>query len=214
MLSDQAIGLSSALGTYGKRGSHLHGRNSLPVGSSHRALVSARHLEQVGEPSAWEKLTCCRIRPSGSRQRSAPRASGGGICMGETHPLKDQATGFESTLGTESKRESHLHGRNSQAVGSGHRARVSTRHLEQKGEPSAWEKLTCCRIRSSGSRQRSVPKSKRGSHMHGRNLLAVGSGHRALVSARHLRARGGAICMGETHRLSYQVIGLSSALGT
>jgi len=99
-LSDQAIGLSSALGTLRERGSHLDGRNSQAVGSGHRALVSTRHLEKAGEPSAWEILTRCRIRPSGSRQHSAPRASGGAICMGDTHKLSGQAIGLLSALGT------------------------------------------------------------------------------------------------------------------
>jgi len=278
-----------------KWGSHFHGRYSLAVGSGHRALVSTLHLEQA-ESSAWEKLTGCWIRHLGSRQRSAPRASGRAICMGETHRLSDQAIGLSSALSTSEQAESsawekltgcrikpldsgqrsapksewgsHLHGRNSPAVGSGHRALVSTqhlrasgvicmgnsqavgsshralvsaRHLEQVGQPSAWEKLTRCRIRPPGSRQHSTPQSKR-SGLHGRNSQAVRSGHRALVSTLHLqqvgepsawekltrcrirpsgsrqglapRARGGAICMGETHKLSDQAIGLSSALGT
>ena len=152
-LSDQAIGLASALGTKGKPGSHLHGRNSLAVRSGHRACVSTRHQEQAGEPLAWEKLTRCRMRPSGSRQHSAPRASRGAICMGETHSLSDQAIGLASALGTKGKPGSRLHGRNSRAVGSGHWARVSTRHQEQAGEP-----------------------------LHGRNSLAVGSGHQARVN--------------------------------
>jgi len=125
--------------------------------SGHRARVRAPHQEQAGDRSAWEKLTSCRIRSSGSRQHSAPQ----------------------------SKWRSYLHGRNSLAVGSGHRALVSTRHLEQAREPCGWEKLTCCRIKPSGSRQHSAH-----------------------------RASGGTICMGDTHSLSNQVIGLSSALGT
>jgi len=146
MLWDLVIGLASAVGTQSKRGSHLHGRDSLAVGLGHRARVSTRHPEQAEKPSAWEKLTRCRIRPSGPRQHTVPRASGGAICMGETHTLSDQAIGHASVLGTKSKRGSHLHGRNSPAVGLGHRAHVSTRHPEQAGEPSAWEKLTSCRI--------------------------------------------------------------------
>jgi len=195
LLSDMAIGLSLAVGTKCKRGSHLHGRTRKPVGclygrnsqavrSGRWVPVSTCHQPQAGEPSAWEILTCYRIRPSGLRQNSAPTASGGGMCMGRTHHLSDPAIGPASALGTQSKRATNLHGRNSQAVASSHRARVRTRHLQPAGEPSAWsnslavgsghwarvstrhqeqegeifpsEKLTCCRIRPSGSCQRSA----------------------------------------------------------
>ena len=173
------------MGETRKPGSHLDGRNSPAVVSGNRVRVSTRHQEQAGEPSALEKLTGCRIRPSGSRQHSAPRASGGAISTGETHKLSEQPIGRASAIGTKCKRGSHLHGRNSPAVGSGHRARVSTRHQEQAGEPSEWKKLTSCQIRPSDARQQSA-----------------------------LRASGGAICMGENHRLSDQAIGLASALGS
>jgi len=183
-LSGQAIGCASEFGIKSKRASHLHGRNSQAVGSGHRARFSTRHQEQVGESSAWEKLTGCWIRPLGSCQHLKPGVSGGAICVGETHKLSDQAIGYTSALGTKSKRGSYLHGRNSQA-----------------GEPSAWEKLTRCRIRPSGSRQNSAARAnggaiwigqtgKRGSDMHGRNSPAVGSGHRGPVSTRHQEQAG------------------------
>ena len=88
--------------------------------------------------------------------------------MGETHKLSDQAIGLASELGTKSMWRSNLFWRNSLTVGSGDRARVSTRHQQQDGELSAGEKL----------------------------------------------ASRGAICIAETHFLSDQAIGLSSALGT
>jgi len=97
-LSDQAIGLASELGTKRKRGSHVDGRNSQAVGSGQRARVSTRHREQESEPSAREKLTRCRIRALGSRQHSAPRASGRAIRTGETHSLSHQAMRLASAL--------------------------------------------------------------------------------------------------------------------
>ena len=145
-LSDEAIRLASALGTKSKRRSHLHGRNSLAVSSGHRAHVSTRH-----------------------------KASGRAICMGETHRLLDQAIGLTSEHGTKSKRESHLRGRNSLAVRSGHRARVSTRHQEQPGERSEWRKLTGCWIRPSDQCQHSAQEHLT-SRLHGRNSQAVGFG--------------------------------------
>jgi len=103
--------------------------------------------------------------------------------MGETHRLSDQVIRLSSALST-----------------------------SEQAESSASEKLTFCRIRPMGCRQHSAPQSKR-SHLHGRNSLSDGSGHRAVVSTQHLRASG-VIWMGETHLLSDQAIGLSSALGT
>ena len=144
ILADQGNGHASTLGTQSRRGRYRHGRNS-----------------QGGKPSAREKLTGCRIMQTGSRQYSEPRTNGRAICMvvthslsdeairlasefgpstnggaiymGETHKLSDQASRLASALSGKSKRGSHLHGRNSPAVGLGHRARVITRHQEQAG---------------------------------------------------------------------------------
>ena len=71
-LSDQAIGLVSALDTCSKQK-----RNSHSVGSGHRAYVSTAQVASGG--TTREKLTFCRIRPLGSCQHTAPVISRGSI---------------------------------------------------------------------------------------------------------------------------------------
>ena len=133
-----------------------------------------------------EKLTSCRIKPSGSCQSScsSERSRKNSLAVESSHRAHVNRHAPESGHG-------ETHSLSNQAIG----LMSVTMHLR-----AVTEKLTSCRIKPSGSCQ-----SPCSSERPRRNSPAVESSHRAHVS--HHAARSG---HGETHRLSNQVIGLMS----